>query len=109
MQVTQLLEKAGIVNIEKVTLKADPNNINRNRGFAFVEFETNRDAKNAFNRMQKKNIFGRNINIRVDWAQPLIEPAEEEILKVTFLVFLSYFSFFIHFHSPYNYWRWCLI
>ncbi|KAK4414827.1 Heterogeneous nuclear ribonucleoprotein Q [Sesamum alatum] len=77
-----LLEKAGFEKIDMVILKADPNNIEKNRGFAFVEFETSKDAQIAFNKLQKKNLFGKNLKIKVAWAQPLMEPAEEEILKV---------------------------
>ncbi|KAL0374718.1 UNVERIFIED_CONTAM: Heterogeneous nuclear ribonucleoprotein Q [Sesamum radiatum] len=32
--------------------------------------------------LKKKNLFGKNLKIKVAWAQPLVEPAEEEILKV---------------------------
>ncbi|KAL0308259.1 UNVERIFIED_CONTAM: Nucleolar MIF4G domain-containing protein 1 [Sesamum radiatum] len=77
-----LLEKAGFEKIDMVILKADPNNMEKNRGFAFVEFETSKDAQIAFNKLQKKNLFGKNLKIKVAWAQPLMEPAEEEILKV---------------------------
>ncbi|KAH6797497.1 hypothetical protein C2S52_022051 [Perilla frutescens var. hirtella] len=80
--VMKLLEKAGIDKIDKVTLKADPNNIERNRGFAFVEFQTNKDAQTAFKKLQKKDAFGKNQMVKVAWAQPLTEPAEEEILQV---------------------------
>ncbi|XP_011094163.1 nucleolin isoform X2 [Sesamum indicum] len=80
--VRSLLEKAGFEKIDMVILKADPNNIEKNRGFAFVEFETSKDAQIAFNKLQKKNLFGKNLKIKVAWAQPLMEPAEEELLKV---------------------------
>ncbi|KAL3825648.1 hypothetical protein ACJIZ3_021677 [Penstemon smallii] len=80
--VAQFLEKAGIEKVDKITLKADPNNFERNRGFAFVELETSKDAQSAFHKLQKKTIFGKDTKIKVAWAQPLIEPAEEELLKV---------------------------
>ncbi|KAG8376867.1 hypothetical protein BUALT_Bualt09G0108700 [Buddleja alternifolia] len=79
--VMQLLGKSGIDKIDKVILKGDPNNMDKNRGFAFVELETNKVAQIAFNKLQK-NIFVKNLKIRVTWAEPLIEPAEEELLKV---------------------------
>lgn len=62
---------------------ANPNNIEQNRGFAFVELETNKEAKIAFNKLQKKDVFGKNMNVKVAWAQPLVEPNEEEMLKVS--------------------------
>lgn len=80
--VVKLLEKAGIEKIDKVTLKADPNNTERNRGFAFVELQTSKDAQTAFKKLQKKDAFGKNQVVKVAWAQPLTEPAEEEILLV---------------------------
>ncbi|KAK3028701.1 hypothetical protein RJ639_038954 [Escallonia herrerae] len=71
----------GIEKIDKVTVKADPNNVEFNRGFAFVEFETNKDAQNAFYKLQKKDVFGKHMKIKVQWAEPLIEPDDEELLK----------------------------
>lgn len=62
---------------------ANPNNIEQNRGFAFVELETNKEAKIAFNKLQKKDVFGKHMNVKVAWAQPLVEPNEEEMLKVS--------------------------
>ncbi|KAL2503176.1 nucleolin 2-like [Forsythia ovata] len=75
-------DKAGIEKIDEVTIKADPNNIENNRGFAFVEFERPKDAQIAFHKLQKKDIFGKDLKMKVEWAQPLIKLAEEEILKV---------------------------
>ncbi|KAL2503179.1 RNA-binding (RRM/RBD/RNP motif) family protein [Forsythia ovata] len=80
--IVKLLEKAGIEKIDEVTIKADPNNIENNRGFAFVEFERPKDAQIAFHKLQKKDIFGKDLKMKVEWAQPLIKLAEEEILKV---------------------------
>ncbi|KAL7133702.1 hypothetical protein ABFS83_12G159000 [Erythranthe nasuta] len=79
--VVKLLEKAGIKRIDKVTVKVDPKNTGKNRGFAFLELETCKDAQTAYMKLQKKDVFG-NVMVRVAWAQPLSEPADEEILKV---------------------------
>ncbi|KAL9150294.1 hypothetical protein ABFS82_12G159500 [Erythranthe guttata] len=79
--VVKLLEKAGIKRIDKVTVKDDPKNTGKNRGFAFLELETCKDAQTAYMKLQKKDVFG-NVMVRVAWAQPLSEPADEEILKV---------------------------
>ncbi|XP_049400502.1 uncharacterized protein LOC125864529 isoform X2 [Solanum stenotomum] len=80
--VIDLLKKAGIENIDKVTVMANPNNIEHNRGFAFVELETSKEAQIAFSKLQKKDAFGKHMKVKVAWAQPLIEPNEEEMLKV---------------------------
>ncbi|KAL8509618.1 hypothetical protein ACS0TY_016735 [Phlomoides rotata] len=81
--VVTLLEKADIEKMNKVTLKADSNNIKKNRGFAFVEFETCKDAKTALNKLQKKEVFGKTQMVKAAWARPLSEPAQEEILQGT--------------------------
>lgn len=78
-----LLEKAGIEKIDKVTLKVDPQNTERNRGFAFVELQTSKDAQTAFKKLQKKDVFGENQMVKVAWADPLNEPGEEEISQVS--------------------------
>ncbi|XP_057805194.1 uncharacterized protein LOC131020427 isoform X2 [Salvia miltiorrhiza] len=78
----ELLEKAGIEKIDKVTIKADPNNTERNRGFAFVELQTSKDAQTAFKKLQEKDAFGKKQMVKVAWAQPLSDPAEEEISQV---------------------------
>ncbi|KAK9289813.1 hypothetical protein L1049_007973 [Liquidambar formosana] len=80
--VVKLLQEIGIEKIDKVTVMADPNNVACNRGFAFLELETNRDAQNAYKKLQKKDVFGKHHNIKVAWAEPLNEPDEEEMLKV---------------------------
>ncbi|KAK6944180.1 RNA recognition motif domain, partial [Dillenia turbinata] len=80
--INKLLLEIGIEKIEKVTVMADPNNSERNRGFAFVELETIKDAQTAFKKLQKKDAFGKQHKIEVSWAEPLKEPDEEEMLKV---------------------------
>lgn len=66
----------------------DPKNADLNRGFAFLELESNRDAQKAFKLLQKKDVFGKGRNIKVAWAEPLNDPDEEEMQKV----FLSLFT-----------------
>ncbi|KAK6126547.1 hypothetical protein DH2020_039715 [Rehmannia glutinosa] len=80
--VVTLLGKAGIKKIDKVTLKPDKKDVEKNRGFAFVELKTSKDAQIAFDKLQKKDALGKNLMIKVAWAQPLIGPDEEEVLKV---------------------------
>lgn len=84
-QVIKLLQEIGIEKIDKVTVMIDPNNAGRNRGFAFLEFETNKDAQIAFKKLQKKDVLGLLQNVKVAWARPLSEPDEEELLKVCVL------------------------
>lgn len=86
-QVTKLLQGIGIEKIDHVTVMSDPNNIELNRGFAFLELESIKDAQNAYKKLQKKGIFGKHLNIKVAWAEPLIEPDESELNKVSILVF----------------------
>ncbi|XP_065852055.1 uncharacterized protein [Euphorbia lathyris] len=79
--VIRLLQEIGIEKIDTVTVMANPTNVERNRGFAFLELETYKDAQIAFKKLQKKDL-GQLKNIKVAWAEPLIEPDEEELLKV---------------------------
>lgn len=88
-QVVKLLQEIGIDKIDKVTVMVDPSNIERNRGFAFLELETNKDAQLAYKKLQKKDIFGKHQNIKVAWAEPLNEPDEDEMLKVCLVRFLD--------------------
>lgn len=81
-QVLELLQKIGILRIDKVTVMVDPRNVQRNRGFAFLELETKKDAKSTYKILKKLESSGKLYNIKVDWAQPLSEPDEEEMLKV---------------------------
>lgn len=83
-QVIKLLQDIGIEKIDKVTVMTDPSNMGRNRGFAFLELETYKDAQIAFKKLQKKGL-GKLRNIKVAWAEPLSEPDEEELLKVCLL------------------------
>ncbi|XP_020523100.1 protein gar2 isoform X1 [Amborella trichopoda] len=80
--IIKLLNEAGIRNISMVKVMNDLNNSDMNRGFAFLELETNKDALNAFKILQKKDVFGQDRNIKVSWADPLNDPDEEEMLKV---------------------------
>ncbi|XP_020095884.1 heterogeneous nuclear ribonucleoprotein R-like isoform X2 [Ananas comosus] len=75
--VLKLLQEIGIEKIDSVTVMADPNNPESNRGFAFLELETNRDAQLAFKKLQKKDVFGKGRNIKVAWTEPLNDPDDE--------------------------------
>ncbi|XP_031475219.1 heterogeneous nuclear ribonucleoprotein Q-like [Nymphaea colorata] len=80
--VIRILQEIGIENIHTVYVMMDPNNPGHNRGFAFLELETNKDAQNAYRKLQKKDVFGKGRNVKVAWAEPLNDPGEEEMQKV---------------------------
>ncbi|URE19868.1 hypothetical protein MUK42_10408 [Musa troglodytarum] len=79
--VIKMLQDIGIEKIDTVTVMADPYNADTNRGFAFLELETNRDAHLAYRKLQKKDVFGKGRNIKVAWAEPLNDPDEEQMQK----------------------------
>lgn len=91
------MQEIGVEKIDTVTVMADPNNADSNRGFAFLELETNRDAQIAYKKLQKKDAFGKGRNIKVAWAEPLNDPDEEEMQKVSppFSHFPSFSNFYI--------------
>ncbi|KAJ6815717.1 heterogeneous nuclear ribonucleoprotein Q-like [Iris pallida] len=80
--IIKMLQEVGIEKIETVTVMADSNNSDMNRGYAFLELESNKDAQIAYKKLQKKDAFGKGRNIKVAWAEPLIVPDEEEVKKV---------------------------
>ncbi|KAJ0966409.1 hypothetical protein J5N97_027547 [Dioscorea zingiberensis] len=80
--IIKLLHEIGVEKIDTVTVMTDPKNADLNRGFAFLELETNRDAQKAYKLLQKKDVFGKGRNIKVAWAEPLNDPDEEEMQKV---------------------------
>ncbi|CAN6197059.1 unnamed protein product [Urochloa humidicola] len=80
--IMKLLQKIGVENIDVVTLMSDCNNPGYNRGFAFLELETYRDAQLAYKKLSRKGAFGNGVNIRVAWAEPLDDPDEKQMQKV---------------------------
>ena len=80
----KLLQRIGVENIDVVTLMDDCNNPGCNRGFAFLELETYRDAQVAYRKLSRKDVFGKGLNIRVAWAEPLDDPDEKQIQQVSF-------------------------
>ncbi|KAK8459028.1 hypothetical protein SEVIR_2G059600v4 [Setaria viridis] len=80
--IMKLLQKIGVENIDVVTLMADCNNPGYNHGFAFLELETYRDAQIAYKKLSKKDVFGKGLNIRVAWAEPLDDPDKKQMQKV---------------------------
>lgn len=80
--VIKLLKEAGVENIDTVKVVMDSNNTDSNRGYAFLELETNADAQRAYKKLQKKDILGKGRNIKVSWADSFTIPGEEEMKKV---------------------------
>ncbi|CAD6220878.1 unnamed protein product [Miscanthus lutarioriparius] len=91
--IMKLLQKIGVENIDVATLPADSNNPGYNRGFAFVELETYKDAQIAYKKLSRKYVFGKGLNIRVAWAEPLNGPDENRSTRLSaFSQFLSTIS-----------------
>ncbi|XP_066398684.1 uncharacterized protein [Miscanthus floridulus] len=87
--IMKLLLKIGVENIDVVTLLPDSNNPGYNRGFAFLELETYKDAQIAYKKLSRKDVFGKGLNIRVAWAEPLNGPNEKQMQKVNIRVTLA--------------------
>ncbi|KAI3743361.1 hypothetical protein L1987_61068 [Smallanthus sonchifolius] len=80
--VVELLQKVGIKKIDEVLVVPDPDNTELNCGFAFIEFETKKDAQMAYQKLQNENVFGKHSNVKVSWASPSVDPVEEEIHNI---------------------------
>lgn len=76
--VFEMLQKIGIKKVDEVSVVPDPDNTGLNRGFAFLEFVTKRDAQMAYDTLQNKNVLGVHSNINVSWADPSVDLIEEE-------------------------------
>ncbi|KAF5783856.1 putative RNA recognition motif domain, nucleotide-binding alpha-beta plait domain superfamily [Helianthus annuus] len=76
--VVELLQKIGIMKLDEVLVVPDPDNAKLNCGFAFLEFETKRDAQMAYHKLQNENVFGKRSNIKVSWASSSVDPVEED-------------------------------
>nr|XP_024399699.1 uncharacterized protein LOC112293929 isoform X3 [Physcomitrium patens] len=81
--VLETLKSLSIESIEELTLMEDPQVEGVNRGFAFIEFSTHKDALDAFRKLQQPDaIFGTERSAKVAWAQPLYEPDEDTMSQV---------------------------
>lgn len=82
----ETLKSLSIESIEELTLMEDPQVEGVNRGFAFIEFSTHKDALDAFRKLQQPDaIFGTERSAKVAWAQPLYEPDEDTMSQVSSL------------------------
>ncbi|KAJ7529714.1 hypothetical protein O6H91_15G063000 [Diphasiastrum complanatum] len=79
----EALNKYKIEKLEEVTLLEDPQNKEKNRGYAFLEFTTHKDAMKAFQRLQRPDVIvGGDRSAKVAFAQPLVEPDDETMEQV---------------------------
>lgn len=79
----ETLKSLCIERIEELTLMEDPQVEGLNRGFAFIEFSTHKDALEAFRKLQQPDAnFGADRSAKVAWAQPLYEPDEDTMSQV---------------------------
>ena len=55
----------------------------KNRGFAFLEYDSHKSASLARRKMMSGRIkIWNNIAVNVDWADPIVEPDEDTMAKV---------------------------
>ncbi|KAL6867475.1 hypothetical protein ACP4OV_015499 [Aristida adscensionis] len=81
-QVESMLNELGIDGLE-MSLPDDPDSGGRNKGFAFIQFESHSDAIEAFQRLRKPDaIFGMNRSAKVSFAQTPLQPCEDLLMKV---------------------------
>uniref|UniRef100_A0A7N0T0P2 RRM domain-containing protein n=1 Tax=Kalanchoe fedtschenkoi TaxID=63787 RepID=A0A7N0T0P2_KALFE len=77
------LQAYGIDCADDLTLVEDSDNTGMNRGFAFLEFSSRSEAKDAFRRLQKRDVsFGMDRPAKVSFADSYIDPGDEIMAKV---------------------------
>ncbi|XP_061359695.1 uncharacterized protein LOC133303746 [Gastrolobium bilobum] len=77
------LKHYGVENVEDLTLVEDGNNEGMNRGFAFLEFYSRSDAKEAYRRLQKRDVvFGVDKPAKVSFADSFTDPDDEIMAQV---------------------------
>ncbi|KAG4378004.1 hypothetical protein GLYMA_18G248200v4 [Glycine max] len=77
------LKHYGVENVEDLTLIEDGTNEGMNRGFAFLEFSSRSDAKEAYRRLQKRDVaFGVDKPAKVSFADSFIDLGDEIMAQV---------------------------
>ncbi|XP_014497946.1 nucleolin [Vigna radiata var. radiata] len=77
------LKHYGVENVEDLTLVEDDTNEGMNRGFAFLEFSSRSDAKEAYRRLQKRDVvFGVDKPAKVSFADSFIDLGDEIMAQV---------------------------
>lgn len=73
--------------MENVTLVEDDTNEGMNRGFAFLEFSSRSDAKEAYRRLQKRDVtFGVDKPAKVSFADSFSDLGDEIMAQVFFRI-----------------------
>ncbi|CAA6669774.1 unnamed protein product [Spirodela intermedia] len=77
------LKHYGVDNVEDLTLVEDSNNEGNNRGFAFLEFASRKDAMDAYRCLRRRDVvFGVDRIAKVSFADSFIEPDDEIMAQV---------------------------
>ncbi|KAK7394593.1 hypothetical protein VNO78_15125 [Psophocarpus tetragonolobus] len=77
------LKHYGVENLEDLTLVEDDANEGMNQGFAFLEFSSRSDAKEAYRRLQKRDVvFGVDKPAKVSFADSFIDLGDEIMAQV---------------------------
>lgn len=71
----------GLTDVIIYAVPDDPKK--KNRGFAFLDYDSHKSASAAKRRLGGGHIKVFNCDIIVDWADPLAEPDEETMSKVS--------------------------
>ncbi|CAH8265970.1 unnamed protein product [Arabidopsis lyrata] len=83
------LKHYGVENMDDITLVEDSNNVNMNRGYAFLEFSSRSDAMDAHKRLVKKDVmFGVEKPAKVSFTDSFLDP-EDEIMAQVKTIFID--------------------
>ncbi|KAJ0964326.1 hypothetical protein J5N97_029448 [Dioscorea zingiberensis] len=78
-----VLKIYGIESFEDLNLLEDSNNAGMNRGFAFLEFASHKDAIDAYRHLQRRGArFGSDRLAKISFAESFIEPDDEIMAQV---------------------------
>lgn len=59
--------------------------VRKNRGFAFLEYDTHKNASSAKRKLGNGRCRVWNCDLIIDWAEPLEEPSEDVMAAVGYL------------------------
>ena len=74
----------------------------RNRGFAFLEYESHKLASNAKRKLQTGHQKVWQCDVIVDWADPMEEPDDETMAKVSMLLLSDFSDSFLFLPSDFR-------